>query len=228
MKKIKINWRYAIGEFLIVVAGILVAFQLNNWSQSANTRNLTLQSLNNLVSDLKQDSIQFGYHKLGSERTAAHLKATINCLKKDEVDSLEYNYQKSRTFVLAVLHNSAFESINQLGLLSNIEDEDLRYSIQYYYNFIQPNVVKLREFEFQRYEETMGSINTDAAIIMEEASWDDLPLDYKMVKQILLDPTNFKKLYQYGKVEEFLVLKANEHIEANRSLLEELKKYIKS
>ena len=36
----KINWRYAIGELLIVIIGISVAFALNNWSASLKENDL--------------------------------------------------------------------------------------------------------------------------------------------------------------------------------------------
>jgi len=51
----KINWKYAIGELLIVTTGILIAFGLNNWAQSRKEARQEKQYLESLESDLRAD-----------------------------------------------------------------------------------------------------------------------------------------------------------------------------
>ena len=52
----KINWRYAIGEFLIVVIGILVAFQLDAWKEDKDEAALVNEYLTDIKAGLKSDS----------------------------------------------------------------------------------------------------------------------------------------------------------------------------
>ena len=45
--------RYAIGEILLVVIGILIALQVNTWNEARKTRNKELNYLSNIKSDLQ-------------------------------------------------------------------------------------------------------------------------------------------------------------------------------
>ncbi|GLU44368.1 DUF6090 family protein [Allomuricauda sp. NBRC 101325] len=49
--------KYAIGEIILVVIGILIAIQINSWQQAKSERILEKKYLNNLVGELRQDSI---------------------------------------------------------------------------------------------------------------------------------------------------------------------------
>ncbi len=37
-RQLKINWTYALGEIIIVIIGITIAFALNNWAENAKGR----------------------------------------------------------------------------------------------------------------------------------------------------------------------------------------------
>ena len=51
--KIKKYLVYAIGEILLVVLGIIIALQVNNWNENRKVRNNEVNILNELQSDLK-------------------------------------------------------------------------------------------------------------------------------------------------------------------------------
>ena len=51
--------RYAIGEILLVMIGILLALQVNNWNGKRIAREIEKGQLMNLVEDLKLDSLHF-------------------------------------------------------------------------------------------------------------------------------------------------------------------------
>ena len=44
--------KYAMGEILLVVIGILIALQINNWNDARKTRTKELHYLQNIKSDL--------------------------------------------------------------------------------------------------------------------------------------------------------------------------------
>jgi hypothetical protein len=46
---------YAIGEILLVVIGILIALQVNNWNEERKTQRSETQFIENITSDLKRD-----------------------------------------------------------------------------------------------------------------------------------------------------------------------------
>jgi len=45
--------RYAIGEIVLVVIGILIALSINNWNENRKERNKELIYLNNIKEDIK-------------------------------------------------------------------------------------------------------------------------------------------------------------------------------
>ena len=47
--------RYAIGEILLVVIGILIALQINNWNEGRKQQNEINGALTQILNDLKQD-----------------------------------------------------------------------------------------------------------------------------------------------------------------------------
>lgn len=51
----KINWQYAIGEVLIVIIGITIAFALNNWNDNYKSKRLKKQYLQNLAVDIESE-----------------------------------------------------------------------------------------------------------------------------------------------------------------------------
>ena len=46
-------FKYAIGEIVLVVIGILIALQINNWNEARKARNKEIVYLNNIKSDLE-------------------------------------------------------------------------------------------------------------------------------------------------------------------------------
>jgi len=53
-----INWRDLLKELFIVVAGILIAFALNNWAQNRNNHSLLQDYLVSLQADLAADTLE--------------------------------------------------------------------------------------------------------------------------------------------------------------------------
>ena len=53
---------YAIGEILLVMVGILLALQVNNWYQNISRARLETNYLKRLQNDLKKDSSRLNTH----------------------------------------------------------------------------------------------------------------------------------------------------------------------
>ena len=50
--------KYAIGEIILVVIGILIALQINNWNENNKKNQLKQEYINALINDLTKDTIQ--------------------------------------------------------------------------------------------------------------------------------------------------------------------------
>jgi hypothetical protein len=75
--------KYAIGEIVLVVIGILIALSINNWNEERKGKTLANQYANGLARDLKQDTVVLnGYIKFHKE-TSAGLDTLITLKNKD-------------------------------------------------------------------------------------------------------------------------------------------------
>ena len=60
MEKNKIGkyLKYAVGEIILVVIGILIALQINNWNENRKSKIMANELYTNLLTSLEQDSIE--------------------------------------------------------------------------------------------------------------------------------------------------------------------------
>ena len=51
-------FKYAIGEIILVVIGILIALSINNWNEKHQAKNKMVSNFQNLIEDLKSNKLQ--------------------------------------------------------------------------------------------------------------------------------------------------------------------------
>ena len=83
--------RYAIGEIVLVVIGILIALQINNWNEQRKLKGreieLLLQMRSNLLDDLNQEYPIY-VHKMSIKASEKVLISLEKC--SNTTDSLDY------------------------------------------------------------------------------------------------------------------------------------------
>jgi len=79
-------FKYAIGEIVLVVIGILIALSINNWHQERQNIKLEKRYIEDLVNDLKQDSVIL---------QEFHSEAKLTAIAKDSIYKVlnDPNYQ---------------------------------------------------------------------------------------------------------------------------------------
>jgi len=126
---------YAIGEIILVVIGILIALQINNWNESNNLTKKELALLVNLKNDLNTDILQLTrqdsiYEKIGRE-TKMGLNLFYNAKNINDIESVS----KLTTQLwddLYINQNTYNEMINS-GSLYSIKNKSLKKRIIKYY-----------------------------------------------------------------------------------------------
>ena len=87
--------RYAIGEIVLVVVGILIALSINNWNENKKTIRLEKQYLERLELDLVQDTLYFN----------RRLKESQEVIENHyELVHLIYDEQKNRQEIYDLLN----------------------------------------------------------------------------------------------------------------------------
>jgi len=123
---------YAGGEIILVVIGILIAFQIDNWNEKRKTEVLEIQFLIRLEKDLISDSIYFNRRIKDSENLIKgyyiYIHEAYNEQKDDGefkvlVDNLRWN---SENFIS---QNSTYLELQSTGQLNIIKNEELKEKI---------------------------------------------------------------------------------------------------
>ncbi|MBT8297953.1 MAG: hypothetical protein KJO52_06425 [Maribacter sp.] len=120
--------KYAIGEIILVVIGILIALQINNWNQDRINANEELSILKSLKAGLKKDQADILYNKSYFIESIADADKVIEALEND----LPYNdsipvYIGRMMRPMKFLHStSAFETLKSkgIGFIRNTELRD--------------------------------------------------------------------------------------------------------
>jgi len=123
-------FKYAIGEILLVVIGILIALSINNWNQNRLNDQEELSILISLKTGLKKDQSDILYNKKNLTESINAANNVIVALENDLPynDSIPY-YLGKMMFPMKFLHStSAFETLKSKGI-SLISNEDLRDEI---------------------------------------------------------------------------------------------------
>lgn len=149
-------FKYAIGEIILVVIGILIALQINNWNERSKTSLEIKKSLQALKNDLIQDTVlisenlrevnhQYQLNELFRQRVAkpnATLDTLINIAKHEFIpnwnDPIFYN-------------TNAYSSLNETGLLEELSDT-LKGQIKNFYNckFHQNSMVEKATNDYRK------------------------------------------------------------------------------
>ncbi len=130
---------YAIGEIILVVIGILIALQINNWNENNKTTAKIRTMILALHNDLVQDTIlisnklpriaeQYEFNENVRARVASP-GATLDTLIN--ITRFEFNPSWSNQ----ILYNTnAYNSLNETNMIENLPDT-LKANIKNFYNY---------------------------------------------------------------------------------------------
>ena len=125
---------YAIGEIILVVIGILIALQINNWNEQNKSKKEEMKILNEIKISLARDLKYMSINLRSDSSSIRHLKIIKEQLQleKPTIDSLNYFYQ-SLLFTNSVdITTGPYETLKSKGL-DLISNDSLRNGIVYYY-----------------------------------------------------------------------------------------------
>ena len=110
-------FKYAIGEIILVVIGILIALGINNWNENRKNHQAEKVVLNNLYENMTIDSIQFDYYKNQYNQIEnLHLQLYKIGLKNEIIDSISEPALIRRTLYFKQLIDSDFkENVHKIN-----------------------------------------------------------------------------------------------------------------
>ena len=137
MSNFEIDWPKALGEFLIIVVGVLAALAVDEWRGEREDRRLEAAYLARIQVDIKRDIDEFAAEIAVLEKKAAFLQSLVD--KSTEREFAE----NARTLMEAKVYSSfrglpasvrtTFDELLSTGRLALIRDLTIRRAMSEYY-----------------------------------------------------------------------------------------------
>ena len=124
------NMRYAIGEIVLVVVGILIALQINNWNENQKNKSELIQVLTTITSNLNLDIKNINIELNDGNEKIVFWEAL---LKNTNNDSLTGIYIKNITLRFIPLDNAGFKTVLSNNNLKLISSTPLQSDLTSYY-----------------------------------------------------------------------------------------------
>lgn len=123
--------KYAVGEIFLVVIGILLALQINNWNEDRKSRNFEVEMLQQIRVNLLQDRIALSQIAENGNRALRAADSILSVTK--EHDSLPFWLGRFMHFNRFQPLTNGYEVLKSKGL-DQIHNKELRFKLGTYYD----------------------------------------------------------------------------------------------
>ena len=170
--------RYAIGEIILVVIGILIALQINNWNEGRKERLLENELLTDLIKDLNKD-LSLMKERVIIEEFAINCSRTIAYALENNLpmtDTLKEQFYGIAIPFLRIPNESTYENLKTIGF-GIITNKKIRRDMQDLYSF------------YKLYDKSLDLFNTEFMLTINKQQAEYLmvnngnyPRDYESLK----------------------------------------------
>ena len=158
MKKLRadwkqINWVNHIVELLVVVIGVTVAFQLENWKEGNRTDKLRQQYYKSMASDLKKDVKELQLLADTSNHFLRMNKRLTECIVRRDLehDSLFFFFLGVYNQIEFTAVDNTYESMKASGSLTIVDDFELRQLISEVYSQVYQEIHLHDQFQKRQF-----------------------------------------------------------------------------
>jgi len=152
--------KYAIGEIVLVVIGILIALSINNWNETQKMNKWEQRFLIDLKSELNSNFMQLDKVNNGQKRVGNACKEIKALLKiatikdKFKIDSIYSLTTFQKTFFPTT---GVYDSGLSAGKIENLKNSKLKYAIMNLYNYFYKRLV----YNGEILDNTIGNIDLE-------------------------------------------------------------------
>jgi len=133
--------KYAIGEIILVMIGILLALQVNNWNEVRKENGLKNEYSNRLINDLKKDISTIEINKNRIEKIQIIISDFTKSLDSDislaeKIAITEKYFTEGWSTVSFAAHSNTYSDLSQTGNMKVFKSAELRENILSYYALV--------------------------------------------------------------------------------------------
>ena len=162
-------FKYAIGEIVLVMVGILLALQVNNWNEKRKNHLILTSNLNGVLKELNDNLFFFEqaisiFDSINNNRIAFINHNNYKLFTRDSLEQSLENYNKDAYFI----QNYYYKKIRNSKIIQYGVYEKIMENIIIYYDARIPELINvvaeyneqvMRENEFWRYEQSTYEFN---------------------------------------------------------------------
>lgn len=195
--------KYAIGEILLVIIGILLALQINSWNDSNTEKKELYNSLKDLIEELDKNVDFIAKTRESTQNRIDGIQKIISktATVEEQKNVLNYFGQK----VKSIPFNKVFELLKDEKKLRLIENKELVKKIDQFFEFTIPDIDDLA-----KWHENFVTNNIDTYII-ENVKSDNFQVQPEDLNELLKD-LKFNNILSYQKTIYESYIKATKNI----------------
>jgi len=129
-------FKYALGEILLVVIGILIALQINNWNENRKASKLEQAYYCLLLEDIEQDKEQIATLLENNEKRIESSNRAITIIQSENVNlrilGKETSLSRRDLGESFIPNSSTYEDIKSSGNINTLKDKHIRKSLNQY------------------------------------------------------------------------------------------------
>ena len=139
---------YGFGELLLVIAGILIALQIDNWNEDRKEQAMLQSYLESIARNMSEDIVELEplrEHRLRVRDAASRFDFLRNrdSFEIDEIFFLNRVWMLSTSEYFFSSNTSGFEALKNSGVLDRLQGSDIEHLLSAYYDKV--NQVNLLE-----------------------------------------------------------------------------------
>jgi hypothetical protein len=189
----KTYWAFTVTEFLLIVLGILLALQIDNWNQKRQEKKLENVLLHELLLNLQSDLKDAVYNDSSLTAIVNSSEIILKYIEEDRPyqDSLEHHFANLTGGTIYNRNLAAYESLKSIGI-GLISNNDLRQQITYLYSVRYDYLLKLEELHHHVVIETLYPVIAEQ-IDLDRTHQKATPLDPSEISKNIVFKENIKR-----------------------------------
>ncbi len=153
--------KYAIGEIILVVIGILIALSINNWNEDRKSRKQEVKYLNNLRADIElelKNNDSMSNYRAVTAKAAARMLDFKTLETASDVLALEQTIQQVYARVSFIPTNNTYKELISSGNLNYITNDSIKDNLLEL-DKIYVSIALFENHMYREYEEYLYNVS---------------------------------------------------------------------